>query len=517
MQLERYALYVFTLGVVVAAVLATAMTPPFSVTVIATTVLAVIAFAWRWFRVGALRLAGFAVLGFVVVLLRVVGGDALANNTPPLDTPVTDTFIATVVREPVVSETAQQIVVRIDAHRVQVFLERYQNIQYGDRIRLRGTVEKPESFVGELGREFPYAHYLAARGVHYIVRFPESVEVVGTGAGNPVLAWLYTQKHAFQSNMEQALPEPAAGLGQGLLLGVEGALGARLEESFRTTGLIHIVVLSGYNVMLVVAFIQFIAGRLLGRFSRMVASVGAIIVFAVLVGLSATVVRATIMAGVLLVAQYFGRPYVALRGLCIAGSIMVILNPMLVLYDIGFQLSFMATLGMILVVPQLETFLMTRPRTIAWSSYFIATLATQIAVLPLLLYHIGEFSLIAPLANTLVLPAVPFAMLAAFLTGTIGAFLPSVGVLCGLIARWPLEYITTLATYLGALPFASFMVPPFSWGWVVGAYGIMAALVVHWYTRSVGQPLGQNLPTARAQALRSIPVRGWRINAKDRL
>ncbi|MCB9810775.1 ComEC/Rec2 family competence protein, partial [Candidatus Nomurabacteria bacterium] len=246
------------------------------------------------------------------------------------------------------------------------------------------------------------------------------VEVVDHDKGNLVISKLLNFKSAFMDNLEKVIAEPAVGLGEGLLLGVKQALGDELEEAFRKTGIIHIVVLSGYNIMLVVAFVMLVLGYFLSRRWRTVFGILAIISFALLVGLSATVVRASIMASLLLIAQATGRIYLVLRALLVAGFIMLLFNPLLLVYDVGFQLSFMATLGLILLTPQLERLFTKIPNLAGARMFLTATIATQIAVLPLLLYQIGQFSVVSVLVNLLVLPMVPVAMLLTFITGMLG-------------------------------------------------------------------------------------------------
>ena len=157
--------------------------------------------------------------------------------------------------------------------------------------------------------------------------------------------------------------------------------------------------------------------------------------FALIVGLSATVVRASVMACILLIAQAYGRTYDVLRALLFAGVVMIAINPFLLLYDIGFQFSFMATVGLILVAPQFESFVSDGFSKLGFRDFFIATVATQIAVLPLLLYHIGEVSLIAVVVNVLVLPAVPFAMLTTFLAGVTALISEPIALLFAFLAQ----------------------------------------------------------------------------------
>ena len=263
------------------------------------------------------------------------------------------------------------------------------SVGYGDVVTVSG-LRVPGKFTTELGRTFNYPGYLQAKGVQFVVSYAE-IQVTEHGHGNFIIAWLLSAKHSFMRTLETIIPEPQVGLGEGLLLGVKQALGKDIENNFRRTGIIHIVVLwiqryarsdVFYDVLLSVPFSS----------QAVVAGVVAIVGFALLVGLSATVVRASIMASLLLFAQGFGRQYDVMRALFFAGAAMVFLNPYLLLYDIGFQLSFMATFGLLLVTPHFESTVVTGFQKLRLADFFFATVVTQIAVLPLLLYHIGEVS-----------------------------------------------------------------------------------------------------------------------------
>lgn len=368
-------------------------------------------------------------------------------------------FSGVVVAEPDERARTQQLQVASGGERLLVTVDRHTTVQYGDEIVVAGTLEVPESFETDLGRTFDYPGYLQARGIRYRVSFADIV-LLSEGGGNPVIASLLAIKQQLMTGIQSVIPEPQAGLASGLLLGVKQALGEDVETAFRKSGIIHIVVLSGYNVMLVVAFIMFFLAPL-PPLVRLSAGLAAITGFALLVGLSATVVRATIMAGLFLVAQTFSKQYDVLRILCLAGVIMVLSNPYVLLFDIGFQLSFMATLGLILVAPRLETAVLGG----GWfgvKQFFVATVATQIAVLPLLLYHIGEVSLVAVVVNMLVLPIVPMAMLASFVAGLAGWWLPAVAPSIAMIANVLLMFIIVVADYFAAIPLATFIVPAFS-------------------------------------------------------
>jgi competence protein ComEC len=398
-------------------------------------------------------------------------------------------FQGVVNTEPDKKESTQRLYIKTAEDLILVSTDRYQNINYGDEVKVKGVLKLPESFETDLGRVFNYKGYLKARGVEYTVSFA-TVEVLQTGQGNPALSVLLTGKRIFMDKVESLLPEPAAGLGEGLLLGVKQALGTDLEAAFRQTGIIHIVVLSGYNVMLVVVFIMYVLGQFLTPRPRVVMGIIAIISFALLVGLSATVVRASLMVSLLLIMQASGRSYLVLRGLLLTGAVMVLHNPHLLVYDIGFQLSFLATLGLVLIAPHLERLLIKIPTFAGVRTFLVATIATQIAVSPLLLYQIGEFSVVSVLVNVLVLPMVPVAMLLTFATGVAGFILPALAPLLVYPTVFSLQYIIEIARFFSSFSFSVFVVPPFSAWFIPAAYALMGGAL--WYLYKPGDKLGHS-------------------------
>ncbi len=414
-----------------------------------------------------------------------------------------------IIRDPEIRPNSLHIHVRTEDTKVLAIVDRHFDVVYGTEVRLEGRLRTPEPFAAELGRYFPYDGFLAAKGITHTLFYPE-VTTIATNQGHPFYTLLLTNKNTFIEYIERKIPEPQVGLAEGLLLGIKRAMSDDTLAAFRTTGIIHIVVLSGYNVMLVVAFVQYVLGIFFPLKVRIGISLVAILCFALTVGLTATVVRASIMASLLLVAQYLGRSYEALRGLFLAGLLMIVINPYLLLYDIGFQLSFVATLGLILVAPHLEILFTTTPLTVRGRSYVIATIATQIAVTPLLLYQVGELSVISPLVNLLILPVVPIAMLSTFLTGISGLFFDSVASVFAYIAYLALSYILFIAITFAEVPLAAFWVPAFSFVWVIVGYIVLYYLYTTYATWQQNRQFGQVVTDGDLSE-----VADWRVYALD--
>lgn len=475
------AVFAFLLGVTTATLLPFSLATTLLPAVIACGLALVSSRATRANHQYFIKATALILLFLSIGLLRTVWHSETLSEPSPFDSQVNMEilFSGTVIAEPDERARTTQLHVRSAGEKILVSIDRHHDVSYGDEVIVSGTLELPEAFTTDLGRTFDYPGYLLARGITYRVSFADVV-VIAEGAGNPFIAFLLREKHRLLNGIESVIPEPESGLAAGLLLGVKQALGAEVEEAFRRSGIIHIVVLSGYNVMLVVAFFMFFL-RPLPRLPRLVLGLLAISSFALLVGLSATVVRASIMAGLFLIASEFAKTYNVLRILFIAGIIMVFVNPYLLLFDIGFQLSFMATLGLILIAPYIETTVL-GGRWLGVKEFFVATVATQIAVLPLLLYHIGEFSLVAVAVNMIVLPVVPFAMFGAFIAGVSALIAPTIALLAAYPTSYLLGFIIIVAEYFAALPFATVIAPAFS-PWLVPLMYLLMGALVHFYPR----------------------------------
>lgn len=370
----------------------------------------------------------------------------------------------TVIIEPDIRETTQRVRLAVtkdgSSANVLAVAPLYPEIKYGAQVIVRGTLAHPEPFETDTGRTFRYDRFLAKDAVFALVE-SASIETVAEGkdVGTRIIGSLLAGKHAFQEGLARAIPEPGASLASGLITGGKQGLGPELLDAFVIAGLVHIVVLSGYNVMIVAEGVLRMFAFLPRRTGALIAGV-VIGLFVLAAGAGAASVRAGLMAGLGLVARATGRTYAVVRALLVVAAIMLLMNPLLLAFDPGFQLSFVATLGLILLAPIIELRL-TIIRSAFWRDLLAATLAAQIAVLPLLLYQTGLFSLVSLPANLLVLPFVPLAMLLSALAGVIGMALPGIAPIIGLPAHLVLSLIVSVAEFSSDLSLAAVSVPQF--------------------------------------------------------
>jgi competence protein ComEC len=335
---------------------------------------------------------------------------------------------------------------------------------YGDAVRITGVIERPDMI-----EDFHYDRYLSRFGI-YAVMYRATVETLSFGHGSPFFALLYDLKEKFERQITRLYPEPHAAFLAGLLTGSRQGIPEHLLQDFQVTGLTHII-----------AIILSILGSLLFFLPlqwRFFPSLIAIAFFTLFVGASPSVVRAAIMGALGLFALQVGRQKHSLIAILLAAFLMVAWNPKLLWYDAGFQLSFLAVLGITYLSPFLERPLRIFPETFAIRESLKTTLAAQLAAVPLVTLLFGKLSLIAPLANVLVALLVPFAMLVGFLGVLISFLFFPLGLFISYFSFGALELIILIAKHLADLPYASLGASGISVWWVWGYYAVLVFILL---------------------------------------
>lgn len=329
--------------------------------------------------------------------------------------------------------------------RLGAVLRAGQELRYGDRVELTGMLTKPPE-----GSGGAYQRYLAGQGVYSYMEFPLLHWVEG-GAGSPFWDALYRFRQHGLNTLEGILPQPESSLLEGILLGVDDYIPPEVEEAFRITGTAHIVAISGFNISILVGLFIAFFRRWLPRLWAVLGAVVAIALYTLLVGAQPAVVRAAIMGLMGLIGAELGRRQAGANSLAFTAAIMALFNPLL-LWDIGFQLSFSATLGLILLGEPLQnTFSAWLKRRLSAEKarklagpvgeYFLLTLAAQLATLPVIVANFGQLSLSAIIANPLVLPVQPLVMILGGLSLLGGMLWLPLGQLLGWLV-WPLAAYT---------------------------------------------------------------------------
>ncbi len=375
-------------------------------------------------------------------------------------------FSGVIVREPRQTDSRTQSVVHISSMnigsstktvsaKILVGSGLYPELAYGDFVSVHGTLERPKNF-----SSFDYRSYLAKDDIVYQVDFA-SVAIVSHGNGNRFMQFLFSIKNAFLDRLRRTIHEPEAGLASGILLGTDNALDASTTAAFRSAGLSHIVALSGYNITIVASAIARLFSFLPKIYTLSLGALG-IVLFVLMSGSSATALRAGIMALVVILAQASGRKYQIGRALLFAALVMVLANPDILVFDLSFQLSFLATVAIVYIAPILERSMVFLPVRFGIRNTVASTLAAELLVTPLVLHSMGMLSLVAVLANLFVLFLIPAVMLASFCTGLLGLLWLPLSLPFAWIAYALLAYIIAVVAIFAQLPFSSISITWFS-------------------------------------------------------
>ncbi|MFA6974102.1 MAG: ComEC/Rec2 family competence protein [Parcubacteria group bacterium] len=427
--------------------------------------------------------SGCAILFFVGGILLTSNNLEKLNNLNLVGQNFTGT--ALIIKEPTASGYYQKIVAQLatldvpNKHQmstgVKVLINAniYPEYAYGDKIKLNCTLEIPENFA----EDFDYRMYLAKDGIFYECK-KAKIEFVAHEQGNKFYARILNIKNKFKDKINRLIPSPQAGLLSGLILGGDAGLPKDLQDNFSRTGTTHIIAVSGYNVTIVAEYLMLL-GIFLGLWRKQSFwfAVLGIMLFVLMTGMTASAVRAGVMGTLLLWAMKNGRLANAQNAVVFAAGIMLFFNPLLLRYDIGFQLSFLATIGIIYIYPLIESKLNRNSKIFwLWEILFLS-LSAQIFVLPIILYNFQTLSLISLVANILVLPIIPLTMLLGFLMAMANfIFTPLASVLAWLTFA-PLKYEVEVINFLGNLKYSALEIKNFSW-WGMAVWYIIVITIV---------------------------------------
>jgi competence protein ComEC len=352
--------------------------------------------------------------------------------------------------------------------------------QVGDVLRLRGYLETPPE-----NEEFSYREYLATQGIHSILPAAD-VTALSFRSGSPFFRAVFTFRDHLLQIVGQIFPEPEASLLSGILLGMDRGLSPGLQQAFTNTGTAHIIAISGFNIAILAALFSSVFGRLWGaRRGALAAAIG-IAFYTLLVGAQASVLRAALMGGSALFARQIGRRQDGLNTLGLAAGLMCLVNPFLP-WDVGFQLSFAATLGLVLYAKPLQEFSLkwlsrrlpqttTRLLAAPLAEFLLFTLAAQLTTLPLVAYHFGQISLVSFLANPFILPAQPPVMITSGLALLLGLIYLPLGQVAAWLA-WPFStYTIRMVELFNQLPHGVLYLGDFSFISVVVFYLVLFSL-----------------------------------------
>ena len=326
-----------------------------------------------------------------------------------------------------------------------------QQFFYGDLLAVEDKVEEVKNF-----GDFDYEKYLELYNTYAVMRYPK-ILILKSHQLNPAKELLLKIKLAFVNRLSEMYKEPENSLLLGILIGAKKTLPKDIVDNFNNTGTSHIIAVSGFNITIIITALASLA-YLIGRRASFYLAFLTIAGFVIITGASASVIRAAIMGFLLLLALNIGRQYAIVPSIFFAGLVMLILNPRILFWDVGFQLSFAATLGIIYFMPVLNGLTESWPKLLGGKTLVLTTMSAIVATLPIILFNFGTLSLVAPIVNLIVLPVVPATMLFGFLS-----IIPFFGPGFALAAKGLLLYTINIIGFFAHLPYNSFNIKISVW------------------------------------------------------
>ena len=336
------------------------------------------------------------------------------------------------------------------------------NLIYGEKLIVKAKTSIPE--------EAGIRRFLLGKGIHRYMTVSDykTQDNSSCNIQCQIMRNIIQMQKGIIIKIDKAYPNQVGEFLKGILIGYTDTLPTEIKESFKKTGVSHILAVSGYNMAIIIVLVyQQLINRQIYRPLSFWITIAVMIVFTLLTGAEASIMRAGIFAVIILAAEQLQRYVGGMRPLILCATILVLINPLYMGYDIGFQLSFLAVMGLILYGQLFKTYTEGIP-SLGILPMIGETLFAQILVLPLLIYYFGQISLISIIANILIVPIIPLAMAWGSITALI---------LPWRIVTYPLviliQSVLSMNQYLASLSWASITVPNIKGYMLIGIYVIM--------------------------------------------
>ena len=410
--------------------------------------------------------------------------------------------VGKVIKEPDVRENNINLTVRVEEllinkigipmeGKILVTIGRYPEYQYGDKLKIAGLLktppvfeegeeDKPSSSTFAAARDFNYKDYLRKDGILAIMFYPEiSQKPAESGSPSAFYGRILSFKNKLREAVNQNLSPPQSSILAAVILGDKRNISEEWKDKLNRTGLRHLTAVSGMHIVILTSILMsFLIAIGFWRGQAFYLTVGFIFLYILMIGFQPSAVRAAIMAGLFLSAQKVGRVSYSQRAVIFAGALMLAQNPFLLKNDVGFQLSFLAVMGIIYLFSIFQRWLKFIPQDkyLNLKNILSMTFSAQVFTLPILIYNFGYLSLVSPLTNILIVPLLPFIMVSGFIFSLVGIFWQFLGWLLSFPAWLLLTYLTKIIDWFYCLPFASLEFK-ISWQWVLIFYLILGYFV----------------------------------------
>ena len=439
-------------------------------------------FASLFFKKDNFIIIGFCILFLLLGAIRFqISEFNIANDKlSKLNGKAQVVLTGTISDEPDVRDTSQKLKVDVLRSTILVTTSRYPEYNYLDKIKLTGKLEAPVVF-----DDFNYKDYLLKDHIYSVMNYPK-VELVsqhnvflaprslGEVGSYTYEKILFVKQKLDQSIQDNFLP-PHSLLLEGIILGNNKNMTADLRDKLNNTGLRFLTAISGVHVVILSAIlINFMLFLGLYRKQAFYFSIIFIWLYIVITGFTTSGIRAGIMGSIFIFAGAFGRQNTSSRTVVLAAALMLLQNPLLLIYDVGFQLSFMACLGIIYLKPLISVFIkfLFKDKLRELSDIMSVTLTAQIFTLPIMVYNFGSISLVSPITNVLILPVMPWILSFGFIFSILGALSKFLGWIFYVPTWFLIEYFLKVMDFFSQ-PWMARSLTNVSWIWILVSYLII--------------------------------------------
>ena len=431
---------------------------------------------------------GFCLFLLVVGILRIQISEFNIENNElrKLNDKGEISLTGVVIKESDIRDNSQKLKIEIKNPKgiILVTTNRYPEYKYLDEVKITGDIKTPNET-----EDFSYKNYLMKDHIYSVMDFPKIVFLEKKDKETSILSVFYSGILWFKQQLRESIRKnyspPQSFVLEGTVLGDNGAMSQDLKNKLNTTGLRHIIAVSGTHIVILGAILMSLLLALgLWRGQAFYISIVFIWLYIILTGLPASGIRAGIMGSLFLLGQKLGRQSMGIRIIVIAGSLILIQNPLLLFYDIGFQLSFLAVMGIIYLDPFFKNLLLYVYKKIGNTekapenllSIISTTFAAQVFTLPIMIYNFGNISLISPITNLLVLPVVSILMIFGFLSSILGVVSQFLGWIFSILCWFLLAYFIKIIDIFSQ-PWAIKTIENIHWIWLFVFYLLIGFII----------------------------------------
>lgn len=388
--------------------------------------------------------------------------------------------LGTIMKEPDIRDSNTKLTIDVEElnnvemeGRVLITVENDFFYYYGDKLKIRGLLKTPKVF-----EDFNYQEYLKKDNILAVIYRPQ-IELVSRNQRSSLYSKILFLKNKLRKPLYQILSSPQSSILGAILLGDKQRISSQWKEKLNIAGVRHITAVSGMHIVVLSAIlISLFIGLGLCRRRALLVTLIALWFYILIIGFQPSAIRAGIMASFLLLSERIGRLSTSSRTMIFTGALMLLIKPFLLRYDVGFQLSFLAVMGIIYLGPIFKNWLRFIPeeKFIGLRSILAMTFSAQIFALPILIYNFGYFSLVSPFTNVLIIPILPYIMITGFLFVIFSFTCPPLAWVFSLPVYFLLSYLTLIVSFFSKISWAG-LTFQISWFYLLIFYFILIYFV----------------------------------------